>query len=370
MNGQWTREEAWAWYDSRTWLRGCNFMPSDCCNRIDQWQEFGFEERMETTRRELALAASIGFNTVRMILEFEVWDKEHDGFLKRLDRVLEVCFENGITAMLVLANDCSVPKSLYTPPHLGEQHVDVGYHGGRKVSPHKSYGGEDTRFHILDDPDIRPRYYEMVREIVTLYAHDPRVIVWNIFNEPGNGRGSESLPYMERFFEICREIGPDQPLCADVWGAMKDGRAPTEIQQRALELSDVVSYHCYSPLEGQISMIEQLRRWGRPAFCTEWLHRICRNTVEDAIPLYYLEKIGCYNWGFVAGKYQTYEPWETIWQQVEAGKGDRFDLTKWQHDLMRPSLRPYDPKEIELIKKYGRKADERFAAGLDGAIRL
>ena len=79
--------------------------------------------------------------------------------------------------------------------------------------------------------------------------------------------------------------------------------------------------------------------------------------------LLYLEKIGAYNWGFVLGKYQTHEPWNGIWERME--RGEEFDVTKWQHDLFRPSLRPYDPREIELIKYYNQKADERFAAGRD-----
>ena len=32
-------------------------------------------------------------------------------------------------------------------------------------------------------------------------------------------------------------------------------------------------------------------------------------------------------------------------------------LTKWYHDLYRPSHRPYDPKEIELIKSICAEAD-------------
>ena len=176
-------------------------MSSDCANRIDQWQEFGFEERFETTKREIELAESIGFNSFRLILEFEVWDKEHDGFMKRLDRYLACMYEHGITAMIVLANDCSVPKSLYKPPVMGPQRYDIGYHGGRKASPHRAYDGYDERWHILDDPDTALKYQEFVREIITTYAHDPRVIVWNIFNEPGNGRGAKCVPHMEKFFE-------------------------------------------------------------------------------------------------------------------------------------------------------------------------
>ena len=339
-------------------------MSADCANRIDQWQEFGFDKRLETVERELQAAEEIGFNSVRLVLEFPVWDQEHDGFMKRLDRYLTVCKKHGIDAMLCLANDCSVPKANFKEAVMGEQHYDVGYHGGRAKSPHMRHGNE-LSWHLLDDPDTACKYYAFVREIISEYAHDDRVSVWNIFNEPGNNRGNLSLPHMRKFFEIAWTISPDQPCCADVWRGFDGINAKTEIEQAALDMSDIVSYHNYSNYDANISAAESLRRLGRPALNTEWLHRIYNNTVAELYPLFYLEKIGCYNWGFVAGKYQTYEPWEGIWQLYEQGKADHLDLTKWQHDLLRPNLRPYDPKEILTIRKYNRMADERFAQGLD-----
>lgn len=75
MENVWSKERAWAWYDAHAWIRGCNFMSSDCANRIDQWQEYGFEERFETAKRELALAAETGFNSIRIIPEYLVWEK-------------------------------------------------------------------------------------------------------------------------------------------------------------------------------------------------------------------------------------------------------------------------------------------------------
>ena len=54
MERKWSKERAWEWYNARPWIRGCNFMSSDCANHIDQWQEYEFEERFETTKRELA----------------------------------------------------------------------------------------------------------------------------------------------------------------------------------------------------------------------------------------------------------------------------------------------------------------------------
>lgn len=359
----WSKEKIWDWYGSRPWIRGCNFMSSDCANRIDQWQEYGFEKRLETADRELAVAEEIGYNSIRIILEFEVWDRQHDGFMRRLDKYLETAYKHGIDAMVVLANDCCVPKSLYKPVVFGEQHYDVGYHGGRKSSPHAAYASADNeeRYHPLDEPEIRECYYKMVKEIITEYAHDERVLIWNLFNEPGNNRGNKSLPYIEKFFEIARAINPMQPLCADTWnGVDENGRAKNLIEQRVLELSDVVSFHGYEPYNETVDMIANLKKTGKPLFNTEWLHRIAHNTVQEIFPLMYLEKIACYNWGFVAGKYQTYEPWESVWQEYEKNPKADIDFTKWQHDLIRPSLRPYDPRETEIIKRYCDRADRDF----------
>ncbi len=365
---RWSPEKAWRWYNARPWIRGCNFMSSDCVNRIDQWQEFGFEEKLLTTEREIALCEEIGYNAVRIILEFEVWDRQHDGFMRRLDRYLDVLAKHHIGAMVVLANDCSVPREFWKPAVFGEQPYDIGYHGGRKHSPHGHHN--ELSWHLLDDPDTAQRYYRFVQEIMSRYAHDDRVIVWNLFNEPGNNRASLSLPHMEKLFEIGWALDPIQPLCADVWRGVEDGgRAKSEIEQRALDLSDIISYHNYGDYDYNIATVEQLRLLGRPMINTEWLHRITHNTVFELYPLFYLEKIGCFNWGFVAGKYQTYEPWNALWEQLEAGGGKALDITKWQHDLFRPGgVHPYDPREIALIRRYNEKADARFASGRDRVL--
>ena len=51
--GRWSSEKAWAWYNSKPWIRGCNFIGSDCANRLDQWQSYGREERMKVADAEL-----------------------------------------------------------------------------------------------------------------------------------------------------------------------------------------------------------------------------------------------------------------------------------------------------------------------------
>ena len=79
-----------------------------------------------------------------------------------------------------------------------------------------------------------------------------------------------------------------------------------------------------------------------------------------------MEKIACFSWGFVAGKYQTYEPWEGTWQRYADGEETDVDFTKWFHDLYRPNHRPYDPNEIALIKRFSAIADEDFRREHEG----
>ena len=356
---KWSCERADQWYETQPWLRGCNYMPSDCANRIDMWQSFDSEKHFETAAREFAVMEELGYNTIRVLLEFFVWEEEHDSFMERLERFLALAASRGISVMVCFGNDCTVPKNAhYRAPHLGKQEYDWGYHGGRKYSPHGSFRDE-TGFSMLDDPEKADRFFEMVREIVMKYREDPRICVWDLFNEPGNNhRGTISLPHVRRIFDTARSCDPIQPLTSGIWSRYTELN-PSE--QLCLELSDVISYHNYSNYADHVEEICYLKKFNRPLMNTEWLNRITYNTVRECFPLFYLEKISCWNWGFVAGLSQTYEPYESLWQLEERGEAYLLDFTKWQHDLLRPSLRPYDPGEIKLIRRFCELADRDFA---------
>lgn len=356
MIERWSCEKANQWYDSMPWIRGCNYMNSDCCNRVDQWQEYGFEERFETVREELNLMASVGYNAIRIILQFEVWRDEHDGFMERFERYIAQADKNGIGVMVVFGNDCCVPKRFYKPVKLGKQSVDIGYHGGKKHCQHD--GLDEMGYNVIDEPETKEQFFAMVREIVGKYKDDPRIWLWDLYNEPGhNGRDEVSIDNLRRIFEEARSVDPSQPLTSCVWNNIKTASELLPIEKLAIELSDVVSFHSYAPYTDNIEILAHLKSYNRPVFCTEWLHRPFDNRVDEIFPLFFLEKIGCFNWGFVAGLYQTYEPWGSMWADYENGTNTNIDFTKWQHDLFRPSHKPYDPKEIEIIKKFCALAD-------------
>ena len=376
--GPWTKEKAWAWYDRQPWMRGCNYLPASAANYADMWQELGSEARFEEMESEFALAEKTGFNVMRLILHeqgFGIWYADHDGFMARFEKWLQLLAKHGMRAIVLLANDCSRPKELWKLPAPGVQPCDWGYHGGRKLSQHGSFPGA-VGYTVLDDAELRPRFFAMCEEIVTKYRDDDRIVFWNVWNEPGNNnRGHLTCKDMRELFERLWKIDPKQPLAADVWtGGYGMGcpvKNPSERRQNlektmelAGKLSDIISYHSYSPYERQVTLIHNLKRfYGRPLVNTEWLARATGCCVQDCYPLFFLEKVGAVNWGLVAGRYQTYEPWEGMWKEIESGRGHDYDMTKWLHDLFRPSHRPYDPKEIDLIKRFNRMADEDFASG-------
>jgi hypothetical protein len=365
----WSKEQAWEWYNKQPWIRGCNYMPASCANRVDQWQELGSKERFEEMERELQVAESIGFNTLRLLVElqgFGVWLEEHDGFMARFEQCLSIMAKHKMRAIVVLGNDCMRPKQIWKLPKPGPQSYDIGYHGGRKLSQHGSFPGE-MGYSQVDDPELKVKFFKMCEELMMKYRADDRILFWNIWNEPGNAlRWTATVEPMKALFALAWKIDPKQPLAADVWEGSygTEPKGKNQAQYWAGQLSDIISYHCYGNYEAQVRVIRRVKRFfGRPMINTEWLARIKRNDVFEAYPLYYIERIGAVNWGFVAGKYQTYEPWEGMWKAVERGDpaSRDWDLTKWFHDLYRPSLRPYDPKEIDLINRFNALADEDFA---------
>ena len=69
------------------------------------------------------------------------------------------------------------------------------------------------------------------------------------------------------------------------------------------------------------------------------------STFEAVLPYLKEQKIGAYNWGFVAGKTQTQYPWDS-WQHAYKG-----EPPVWFHEIFHTDGTPYDPKEVSLIRR-------------------
>ena len=311
MKRRWTETEANEWYKNIGWLRGCNFIGSDCTNRLDMFQKHNAEQKLETAERELALCQKIGFNTVRIWANFDVYYAEPESYMEIFDRYVELCGKYGQKIMVVLAHEEDLPRGdVFVPKAMGEQKYALGEHQGRIPMSEEELAKAPK--HYMEYPELRPLYLEMVQRTVRKYAKDERIVCWNIYNEPGITIGERSMELLNVLFDTVRAEDPIQPLTADIWRGVRGDKIQTREEQLALELSDVISFHSYQSYDKLVREIRFHQKFNRPLFLTEWLHRINHNNVQEVYPLLYITGVANYCWGFVVGKTQTHEPWPSM----------------------------------------------------------
>lgn len=346
--GRWSAEQANEWYKEQPFLVGANFTPSNAINQLEFWQADTFDP--ETIDRELGWAAAIGMNSMRVYLHDLVWAQDGKGYLERIDQYLAIADKHGIGTMFVLCD------SVWNPhPKLGKQPEPVPHvhNSGWVQSPH---------IEILRDPKKHKTLESYFRGIINRYKDDPRVVVWDLYNEPGNVNKDDEMTIEEKealclmllrkMFMWARDIAPSQPLTAGVWNPSRAWTGPnaTELNTFMLENSDVISFHCYQSYERTVEKVGSLKPYGRPILCTEYVARP-RNSFETHLPYFKDNKIAAYNWGLVAGKIQTQYPWSS-WRKTFTAEPE-----VWHHDIFRPDGRPFRQAETDLIKKL--TADEQ-----------
>jgi hypothetical protein len=344
---RWTTERANQWYEEQSWLVGANFLPSDAINQLEMFQAATFNPAL--IDRELGMAESIGMNTVRVFLQDQLWQQDSQGFTKRLDLFLSIADKHHIKPLLVLFDSCWENN-----PKLGMQHPPIpGIHNSGWVqSPGKAR---------LLDIAVEPQLEAYVKGTVGAFANDPRILGWDIWNEPDN-RGldtQEDLPakvarvevLLPKAFAWARSMRPMQPLTSGVWDG--DWTDPTKESQMAkiqLAESDVITFHSYAWPEEFERRIQSLKPLGRPILCTEYMARGIGSTFDTALPIAKKENVGAINWGLVAGKSQTYLPWDS-WQRP-------YVLTRpavWFHDVFKQDDTPYRQHEVDLIRELTRR---------------
>ena len=103
----WSKQKANAWYLTKGWLRGSDFIPSTAINQLEMWQEPTFDA--PTIDRELGYAQGIGLNCMRVFLHHVAWQEDPKGFKTRMDKYLEIAGKHHIQTIFVFFDDCWNP---------------------------------------------------------------------------------------------------------------------------------------------------------------------------------------------------------------------------------------------------------------------
>jgi hypothetical protein len=343
---RWTAEQANDWYAKQPWLVGANFVPSTAINQLEMWQAETFDPA--TIDRELGYAQRIGMNTMRVFLHDLAWREDPEGFYARVDQYLGIADRHGIKTLFVVFDGVWNPN-----PKPGRQPDPVpGRHNSGWVqSPGRGY---------LESPEKQDELEPYVCGLLTHYKNDPRVLAWDLFNEPDNpnrqayGREGTKIeldePDKEKFaaqllkktFAWAHSVRPSQPVTSGVW--LGDYLAsPTPIQRLQLEQSDIISFHNYDGPEELRKRIEGLKKLGRPVLCTEYMARGNNSTFTENLPVMKQLDVAAWSWGLVSGKSNTIYPWDSWVKQYTN------EPTVWFHDIFRPDGTPFSTAEAHLI---------------------
>lgn len=349
---KWSNEKSWQWLNENGWLCGFNYLPRTAVNWTDMWQHGTFDKA--TIEQELSWAHKLGYNALRTNLPFIVWLHDRDGLIQRINDFLAICEKYQIKVMLTLMDDCGFSGD---HPFIGKQKKPV-------FDLHNSQAAASPGRNVVTEAYLWSHVKNYVCDIVQTFANDHRINIWDLYNEPTNRMiftSSGEVPFdfsleeyshdlMIKTFEWIREINPSQPLTVGAWHVPNilcpnDPMYLHKTDQKALELSDVISFHAYVPRDLLEKVLDYLSPLNRPMLCTEWLARHAESSLIEQLPIFKEKKVGCYQWGLVKGKTQTNVPWPEI------KKIDKNYAARWFHDVIDEKGIPYDAKEMQLLKE-------------------
>lgn len=321
---QWTREKANAWYAKQGWLVGANFLPSTAINQLEMWQADTWDP--EAIDRELGWAGQIGMNVMRVYLHDLAWKADPAGFKKRIDQFLSIASKHQIKILFTIFDDCWNPDAAIgrqPPPKPGI------HNSGWVRSPNKA---------THDDPSQWDYLEQYVRDILTTFKNDQRILMWDLYNEPGNsGYNEGSLGLLKKVYEWAWAVRPSQPLSSATWYDNKT------LNEFVLGNSDVISFHNYNDTASLGREIRAKLAYGRPLICSEYMARTRNSRFETHLPVFKKYNVGAINWGLVAGKSNTIYQWDTPIP-------DGSEPSTWFHDVFRKDGSPYSQEEVRIIK--------------------
>jgi hypothetical protein len=209
-------------YPDYAWLRGFSVVPSWGARIEDAWWNYDGSR----FREEVAMAKMLHANCIRLWIEFTAWMAYPDKVTERFLDAVKAIDELGMKTMPVLFNRWHD----YVWDYGGQYTEDLCRCWGAKL--------------------------EYVRALVKPLASDPRVLIWDLCNEPSalnlNEESKREFEFLRQVAATVRESGAQQPITiGTVFATNIDVFAP---------LCDVLCAHPYPHTADQLKCeIESLR---------------------------------------------------------------------------------------------------------------
>ncbi len=268
--------------DDYRWLRGANYVPSYARNDVQLWMDYD----AAIVDRELDYAEKLQLNCVRVFLQVAVYQQNPQRFLDNLESLLSLCRQHRIQLMPVIFDSC-----------FGEFPDLEGY----REKDWMACPGQ----HRLG-PEHWPALERYVQDVVGRYRHDPRILMWDVMNEPYitsfNTPADHQVihTFLGQALDMVRRQQPGQPLTIG-WENAALALDPLQYVDRV----DVISFHNYTPqLRDAIrSAAAGGRRLRKPVIINEVVGRP-HQSFQFAMPILREERIGWCFWELMLGRTQ------------------------------------------------------------------
>ena len=328
---------------------GANYIPATAINELEMWQAETFDPKRIDS--ELGWAESIGMNTMRVFLHDLPWKQDPAG-LQKADRYIPAELRQNIR---------SVRCSCYS--------IRAGIHSlsqDRSARRNRAFttrvGCRVRVLEALRDKSQYPRLEAYVKGVVSAFANDKRVLAWDLWNEPDNPNTSSygKLELAEQG-RLCRGTAPENIRVGSRGETIaafnqrrlerrtigRPSRKLTPIEKAQIEFSDVISFHSYesSGTSSKNAYNPCSVTTGPSSAPSTWLRG--NQSTFEGIPAGSEEvQRRMINWGLVAGKTQTFLPWDS-WQKPYTDREPAI----WFHEVFRTDGKPYKPAEVEFIRQ-------------------
>jgi hypothetical protein len=258
-----------------TWVQGAVFVPTNCVNEAQQWDEYD----PAVNDRELHYASVYGINLVRVYLHYYVYLKKREALLASIGDFLGRADRYGIKTEFVFFDDCwnQPPEDLLSPGYRYPAPLRGVHNSQWLVCP-----GDEAQNHYEQHRATLKAY---VQDIVSAHKSDPRVAFWEIYNEP-------------------KKAGPTVRLEGDALGWIRETGTSIPVTATGGEFSggpfsDFPSWHEY----GGYAVLG-----GAGTLCTE-----CMNRQGQSVPgvvEHFRGRVGYIMWEFGIGRDNCRFAWD------------------------------------------------------------
>jgi hypothetical protein len=315
---------------------GAVYNPYSADNAIDFWNNYNPEE----VDRGLRYAEAYGMNTITVYLHYFSWLADRVGLLSKFENLLEIATNHGLKVAPIFYDDC-----WNYDPVPGPQPAPVwGVHNSQWVeSP--GHPVEQNYFNPISSSDnttYKTSLQKYITDFASVYRNDPRILYWEIMNEPGC---SGDRSFQERRADLMND-GRIAILAA---GATQPINSPQVQEDEGTYFSDFYAFHPYNGYGGPIngSNINALN--------SETLERGFNDAWGTAVPMTmggvvsnYGGKTGFLVWELIIGNTNTRFHWgQTVSRPAIVEPATPFQGTIY------PDGHPWQTSEVQALTGSG-----------------